>query len=72
MNRWSALEIRGIVKSEVAIHHRNHHLVAQGRLAAIPARLDLATLGAAVAVEVVAVVTLLRRNDDAITAFRGA
>src|ERR1700690_1354756 len=66
-----ALEIRGIVIAEVAIDHRDHHRVAQGRLVAGEARFNLAVLGAAVSVDVVAVVTFLAQ-DYAVAAPGGA
>jgi hypothetical protein len=62
----SGFELRWILKAEVPINHRNHHLVAEWRLSANEACLDLAVLGAAVAVNLVAVVALLRPENDAV------
>jgi hypothetical protein len=60
--------------AKIAIDHRNHHFIAEGRLGAGEARFDLAVVGATVAISVVAVVTLFA-EDDAVAALgraRGA
>jgi hypothetical protein len=60
------------VVAKVPVDHRNHHLVAKFGLGTGPASFDLAVFGATVAGVGVAVITLLRRNDETVAAFRGA